>query len=360
MGLGGQLTAWPEGFVDGLRDRGFFVIRFDNRDCGLSTKFEGMPDILALFTGDPSSAPYRVEDMADDAAALLEHLGIDESARRRRLHGRHDHAGAGHPSRRALPLRRSIMSTTGDRSVGAPTGEAMTALLRPMATSRDEAIEASVAGSQVIGSPKYPTDEGVAAGAGGCRLRPLVLPRGHRAAAGRHPRFAGPHRGAATVRIPFLVLHGEEDPLVTLEWRAGHCGGRARCQADHDPRHGTRPARGACGPRSPTPSWRTRSSPRQREHARPCSAVERVGLSPPTPARLRSAWASRLKVSRSTPHDAEAGLVAERPLEVVEQRPVGVPADVDAGRRWRRAHPSGPGGRSRCAARRRWCRSRSR
>ena len=76
MGLGGQLTAWPDGFVDGLRTRGFFLIRFDNRDCGLSTKFEGLPDMTALFTGDPSSAPYRVEDMADDAAALLEELGI--------------------------------------------------------------------------------------------------------------------------------------------------------------------------------------------------------------------------------------------------------------------------------------------
>ncbi len=52
MGLGAQLTAWPEGFVDGLRGRGFFLIRFDNRDCGLSTKFEGLPDMTALFTGD--------------------------------------------------------------------------------------------------------------------------------------------------------------------------------------------------------------------------------------------------------------------------------------------------------------------
>ena len=61
-----------EGFVDGLRKRGFFLIRFDNRDSGLSTKFEGLPDIAALFTvTDLSSAPYRVEDMADDAAGLL-------------------------------------------------------------------------------------------------------------------------------------------------------------------------------------------------------------------------------------------------------------------------------------------------
>ena len=61
MGLGGQLTAWPEGFVDGLRDRGFFVIRFDNRDSGLSTKFEGLPDLTSIvtawFSGEPRPPP---------------------------------------------------------------------------------------------------------------------------------------------------------------------------------------------------------------------------------------------------------------------------------------------------------------
>ena len=76
-GLGAQLTTWPDGFVDGLRQRGFYVIRYDNRDSGLSTKFEGMPDIAALFTGtDLSSTVYRIEDMADDGAALLGVLGI--------------------------------------------------------------------------------------------------------------------------------------------------------------------------------------------------------------------------------------------------------------------------------------------
>ena len=69
MGLGAQLITWPQGFVNGLLDRGFFVIRYDNRDCGLSTKFEGLPEITALFAGDTSSASYRVEDMADDAGA---------------------------------------------------------------------------------------------------------------------------------------------------------------------------------------------------------------------------------------------------------------------------------------------------
>ena len=80
MGLGAQLTTWPEGFVDGLRRRGFFVILFDNRDSGLSTKFEGLPDIAALFSGtDLSSTPYRIENMADDAAALLAALGVGKA-----------------------------------------------------------------------------------------------------------------------------------------------------------------------------------------------------------------------------------------------------------------------------------------
>ena len=95
MGLGAQLITWPEGFVEGLRDRGFFVIRFDNRDCGLSTKFDGLPEITALFTGDTSSAPYKVEDMADDAAALLTELGIAACTRRRSVHGGHDRPGTG-------------------------------------------------------------------------------------------------------------------------------------------------------------------------------------------------------------------------------------------------------------------------
>ena len=106
MGLGAQLIAWPDEFVDGLRRRGFFVIRYDNRDCGLSTKFEGLPDFTALFAGDPSSAPYRVEDMADDAAGLLAELDIARAHVVGVVHGRHDHPGAGDQPRRAVPVRR--------------------------------------------------------------------------------------------------------------------------------------------------------------------------------------------------------------------------------------------------------------
>jgi pimeloyl-ACP methyl ester carboxylesterase len=216
MGLGAQLTTWPQGFLDGLRQRGFYLIYFDNRDCGLSTKFEGTPDITALFGGDGSSAPYRIEDMADDAAALLAHLGIA----RAHLAG----ASMGGMITQALVIHHpqlfetacSIMSTTGDRLVGAPTGEAMTALLRPIATSREEAIEASVAGSKVIGSPKYPTDEALLRQRAGNAYDRSYCPEGTARQLGAV--LASPDRteGLHGVRIPFLVIHGEEDPLVTL------------------------------------------------------------------------------------------------------------------------------------------------
>jgi pimeloyl-ACP methyl ester carboxylesterase len=216
MGLGAQLIAWPQRFVDGLRDRGFFVITYDNRDTGLSTKFAGVPDITALFGGDGSSAPYRVEDMADDAAALLGHLGIE----RAHVMG----ASMGGMITQALVINHadlfatatSIMSTTGDRTVGAPTGEAMSALLRPIATSREEAIEASVAGSAVIGSPKYPTDEALLRERAGAAYDRSYCPEGTARQLGAI--LASPDRteGLHGVRIPFLVIHGEDDPLVTL------------------------------------------------------------------------------------------------------------------------------------------------
>jgi pimeloyl-ACP methyl ester carboxylesterase len=216
MGLGAQLTTWPEGFVEGLRRRGSFVVRFDNRDSGLSTKFEGLPDITALFTGtDLSSAPYQVEDMADDAAALLAELGIAKA----HVVG----VSMGGMITQALVINHpelfltatSIMSTTGDRAVGAPTGEAMTALLRPVATSREEAIEASLEGSRVIGSPAYPTDERLlrerAAAAYDRSYCPEGTARQLAAILGSPDRTEGLHG----VRIPFLVVHGEADQLVT-------------------------------------------------------------------------------------------------------------------------------------------------
>lgn len=216
MGLGAQLITWPDGFVDELRRRGFYLIRFDNRDSGLSTKFEGLPDMAGLFTGaDLSSAPYRIEDMADDAAALLGALDIVQA----HVVG----ASMGGMITQALVINHpelflsatSIMSTTGDRTVGAPTGEAMTALLRPVATSREEAIQASVEGSLVIGSPEYPTEERLLRVRAGQAYDRSYCPEGTARQLGAILGSPDRTNGLRGVRLPFLVIHGEADPLVT-------------------------------------------------------------------------------------------------------------------------------------------------
>ncbi len=225
MGLGAQLITWPQGFVDGLRERGYFIVRFDNRDSGLSTKCTGTPDLMALIAGDPASTIYFIEDMADDAAGLLGALGIE----RAHVIG----ASMGGMIAQALVIRYpeifatagSIMSTTGDRNVGQPTGEALTALLRPVATTREEAIEASMAGSRVIGSPGYPTDESILRERAAAAYDRNYCPDGTVRQLGAI--LASPDRteGLRGVDMPFLVIHGEDDPLVTLS------GGEATARA---------------------------------------------------------------------------------------------------------------------------------
>ncbi len=238
MGLGAQLITWPQGFVDELSGRGFFVIRFDNRDSGLSTKLEGMPSITDLFGGDTASAPYLIEDMADDAAGLLTELGLPKvHVVGASLGGMITQALAIHHQDRFLSVC-SIMSTTGDRSVGAPTGEAIAALLRPIATSRDEAIAASVAGSEVIGSPGYPADESVLRARAAAAYDRSYCPEG--TARQLAAILASPDRteGLHGVRLPFLVLHGEADPLVTPS------GGEATAAAVPDAKLVTYPGMG--------------------------------------------------------------------------------------------------------------------
>jgi len=215
-GLGVQLTGWPEPFCAELADRGFFVVRFDNRDAGLSSTFGGgpPPDPMAVYLGDPSSVAYTLEDMADDAAALLDVMGIPAA----HLVGSSLGAmiaqtmAARHPEKaRSLC---SISSTTGSASVSQPTAEAFELLARPPATTREEFIEADIASHRVLGSPGYPSDEAEMRAEAGRAFDRAFNAEG----TGRQlcAIIASGDRTAslAGVTAPTVVIHGSEDKLI--------------------------------------------------------------------------------------------------------------------------------------------------
>ncbi len=216
MGLGAQLTTWPEEFCAQLVDRGYFVIRYDNRDCGLSTKFDraALPDLWAILCGDLATAPYRVENMAADAAGLLEHLGVASAHLvGASMGGMISQALAIHHPWRVRSLC-SIMSTTGDPTVGQPSPEVIEAMLQPAPATRAEAIERSVTGSRMIGSPGFAFDE--------ARTRQLATAAYDRSYCPEGVLrqlaaiLASPDRTAELghVSVPTVVVHGDSDPMV--------------------------------------------------------------------------------------------------------------------------------------------------
>jgi pimeloyl-ACP methyl ester carboxylesterase len=146
MGLATQMLGWQDDFCRALAEHGLFVVRFDNRDIGLSTHLDdaGPADVMAAFAGDVSSAAYTLSDMASDTVGLMDALGLDSA----HLVGASmggmiaQTAAIEHPERvRSLT---SIMSTTGESAVGQSTEAATQVLLAPPARSREEAIERSI------------------------------------------------------------------------------------------------------------------------------------------------------------------------------------------------------------------------
>lgn len=216
-GLGSQLIDWPAEFCEKLAAHGLRVIRFDNRDAGLSASLDrlGTPDLAEVLKG-AATVPYLLADMASDTAGLLDALGIA------RAHVAGVSMGGmiaqqlaiDHPGR--LLTLCSISSTTGDPTVGQPTPAALAALGRPAAASRDEAIKGGAASSRVSSSPGFEiSDEDLQARAA------AKYDRSYRPA-GRLRQIAAiaasPDRteALAAVTVPTLVIHGESDPLVDL------------------------------------------------------------------------------------------------------------------------------------------------
>ena len=227
MGLGGQLTLWPDEFVAALVARGFRVIRYDNRDVGLSTKFAaaGVPSIRRLFLRSflrlKVRSPYALADMAADAIGLLDALGIAKAHIVGASMGGMiaQHVAATYPDR-TLSLT-SVMSTTGNRRLPAARREAMGVLAqRPKTSDPETLIAFSVRAARVVGSAAYPADA--------ARLQTRVradfarsyYPQGFVRQLAAIMADGDRRTLLARVRAPTLVIHGDADPLVPVE--GGH------------------------------------------------------------------------------------------------------------------------------------------
>jgi pimeloyl-ACP methyl ester carboxylesterase len=232
MGLATQMLAWDEELCAMLAERGFRVVRFDNRDIGRSTKIEaaGLPKRTDMLLGRRRTAPYLLRDMAADTTGLMDHLGIESA----HLAG----ASMGGMIAQAVAIRHpervrslvSMMSSTGNRWLGMPTWKAFGTLFARPRPGREAAIENTVRTFKTIGSPAYPMDE--------ARFRELAgasYDRSHsRAGIARqlHAITASGDRTTALerLRLPATVLHGGSDPLIRP------AAGRATARAIRDSR----------------------------------------------------------------------------------------------------------------------------
>jgi pimeloyl-ACP methyl ester carboxylesterase len=223
MGLASQMLAWDDEFCAMLAKRGFWVVRFDNRDIGLSTKCSeaGVPDIAAMFgralRGEPVTAPYTLRDMADDTVGLLDVLGIASAhVVGASMGGAIAQLVAAHYPSRVRTLT-SIMATSGAPGLPPPTPEAMAVLLTPTPTDRDAYIERYIRTWKVLrGGPAFPLDEARdverASQLHARGLSPAGVARQLAAIVASGSR----KEQLASLRVPTLVIHGDIDPLVPL------------------------------------------------------------------------------------------------------------------------------------------------
>ncbi len=231
MGIGAQLVAWPDEFVERFVHAGFEVILFDHRDVGLSTHLRKAPvppaksTIIRGLGRFPLAAPYTLAELADDAHGLMRGLG----------HVRYDLMGVSmggmiaqmmairYPS--AVKSLTSIMSTTGQRrhAIGKPA--AIRALLRPPPRTREEAGQSLVEFFRVVGSTGYAQDEVGVRARGELGFMRAQNPDGFARHLAAMVATGSRLEALRRLKLPTLVVHGEVDPLVPFR------GGVATAQA---------------------------------------------------------------------------------------------------------------------------------
>lgn len=223
MGLGAQLVRWPMALVDALVARGYRVIRYDNRDVGLSTKCDsaGTPNFALMAVSHilrrPIRAPYTLTDMAADAAGLLDALGIERAhVVGASMGGMIAQLFAAHWPERTLSLT-SIMSTTGNPALPGASLQAMGILLRrPRGNDLEAIVTHGVKAAKVVGG-SFPEDDRLMAE----RYRDEIVRNHHPSGFVRQMAAIladGDRRTRLkTIAAPTVVIHGADDPLVPAE-----------------------------------------------------------------------------------------------------------------------------------------------
>jgi pimeloyl-ACP methyl ester carboxylesterase len=217
-GLGAQMISWDDAFCELLAARGFRVIRFDNRDSGLSTRMEaaGPPDMASALNGDPHPA-YMLDDMAADAAGLLDALGIEAAHIVGASMGGFisQLIAINHPAR-ALSLT-SIMSGPSRLEGVPPTPEGTALLFAKPPSTREESVEMAIAGRRLLVGSGDPFDEAFERAKATRAVQRAYYPVGTGrqllAILAAQPRLGRLQR----VRVPTLVIHGQDDILVPIE-----------------------------------------------------------------------------------------------------------------------------------------------
>ena len=224
MGLGAQLLLWRNGFCEKIVDQGYRVIRYDNRDVGLSSKLNGqrarggglVPNLVRSYLGRPSPSVYTLEDMADDAAALLDHLGLDRAhVVGASMGGMIAQIFAARHSRRTNALG-IIFSSNNSALLPPPAPRALLSLITgPSPNSpREVIIENAIRVGKIIGSPGYPVSDEQA--------RADAIEAYERA---HYPQGIARHFGAVLgsgslkrydrqISAPTVVIHGRADKLM--------------------------------------------------------------------------------------------------------------------------------------------------